>query len=97
LPPFDGSRALNRSNISIQPLQVLTGYPNTAVPERVKLSKSIIIHGQNNSIMIIFSKKRVSEQSIFRMIETLIKTMPPRPQSYFYDTRQVPYFQLQLK
>lgn len=86
VPPFNGERMLNRSSISIQPLQQLTGYPNVAVPERVKIAKSIIINKQHNSIMIIFSKNRASSQSIFRMIEDIIKIIPARDPSYYYDS-----------
>lgn len=86
LPPFNGEKMLNRSSISIQPLQQLAGYPNVAVPERIKIAKSIIVNKQNNSIMIVFSKQRSSSQSIFSMIEELIKIIPPRDPSYYYDT-----------
>lgn len=85
-PLFNGTPMLNRSSISVQPLQQLTGYPNVAVPERIKLAKSIIANKQNNSIMIVFSKQRTSSQSIFRMIEEIIKIFPPRSPSYYYDS-----------
>jgi hypothetical protein len=34
--------------------------------------------------MVIFSKQR-SGQGVFKLIEEIVKTMPPRPLSYFYD------------
>lgn len=75
---------LNRSDIVLQPLQLLSGFPNKSVPKRIALSKDIILNKQSNSIMIIFSKQR-SGQGIFRMIEELIKTIPPKSVNTFYD------------
>jgi len=75
---------LNRSNISLQPLKSLTGYPNTAVPARLNLIKNIVVNKQYESVMIIFSKQRTG-QGIFRMLEDLIKILPPYPPGYFFE------------
>lgn len=80
---------LNRSEIVLQPLQSLAGFPNKSVPRRLALAKEIVVNKQSNSIMIIFSKQR-SGQGIFRMIEDLIKVLPPKPISYFYDNSRPP-------
>ena len=80
---------LNRSNISLQPMKALSGYPTSAIPTRLNLIKDIVVNRQFESVMIVFSKQRTG-QGIFRMLEDLIKMLPPYPRSlndkqYFYE------------
>ena len=75
---------LNRSNISLQPMKELSGYPTSAIPARLKLIKDIVVNRQFESVMIIFSKQR-SGQGIFKMLEELINMLPPYPTGYFFE------------
>lgn len=75
---------LNRSNISLTPMKILSGYPTSSVPARLNLIKKIIINKQYSSVMIIFSKQRTG-QGIFRMLEEVIKMLPPYPNKYFFE------------
>lgn len=78
---FEG-QLLNRSTITLQPLKELGGYPNTAVPARLNLIKNIVVNKKFSAVMIVFSKQRTG-QGILRMMEDLIKMLPPYPISYF--------------
>lgn len=78
---FEG-QLLNRSTITLQPLKELSGYPDTAVPARLNLIKNIVVNKRFSSVMIIFSKQRTG-QGILRMMEELIRMLPPYPISYF--------------
>ena len=78
---FEG-QILNRSTITLQPLKDLSGYPDSAVPARLNLIKNIVVNKKFSSVMIVFSKQRTG-QGILRMMEELIKMLPPYPISYF--------------
>lgn len=78
---FEG-QLLNRSTITLQPLKELSGYADTAVPARLNLIKNIVVNKKFSSVMIVFSKQRTG-QGILKMMEDLIKMLPPYPISYF--------------
>jgi hypothetical protein len=82
VPDFNPERpALNRSAMSVQPLQEISGYSETAIQSRIKLCKEIIVNKQNKSLLIIFSKG-LTGQGIFRIIQEIIKIIPPRDPNF---------------
>jgi len=76
---------LNRSQVALKTMKSLSGYPQTSVPAKLSLIKSIVVNKQFESVMIIFSKQR-SKQGIFGMLEALIKILPPYPKDYFFES-----------
>lgn len=82
VPEFDPALvALNRSTLSVQPLQSISGHTERAIHSRISLCKKIIVAEQNNSLMIVFSKSPIG-QGIFRIIQEIIKSIPPKNPNY---------------
>lgn len=73
----------NRSNITVVPLQALSG--PESFQDKANVIKEIVRSKQTNSIMIVFSIKNFAKTSIINLMLDVIKHLPMKPQSALYD------------